>query len=152
MNSKEEKQTYKIRDEKGTEYVNNFKIVELNMDKFQETCYDETEEKYLKMLNLKGKELKNLARKDERVERFMEELERVNSDPIFREFMSEERDRELRFNTRLKKAEKRGLEQGVEQSKKDSARKMYDKGMDYSLICEVLEISEEQLNAYLDKN
>lgn len=144
----EEKRIYTIKDENDNVYVKNFKIIELNMDKFQEKCYDETEGKYLKMLNLKGKELEDLADKDEKVARYMEELEKVNSNLIFREFMSEERDRELRYNTGMHKAQK----QGALEKTKQAARNFHKNGADKKLICDSLEISEEELEEYLKEN
>ena len=43
-------------------------------------------------MNLKKKELEKLSKKDKVVERYMSEIERVNEDPDFREYISAEED------------------------------------------------------------
>ena len=63
--------------------------------------YDENEEKiqeykYIIMLGLPLEELEKLylKTKDRLVKKYMEELERVNEDPRFREYMTKEQDEE----------------------------------------------------------
>jgi len=63
-------------------------------------------------LNLKGlKELIKLTH-DERIEKFMNELKKVNSNPKFREYISEEQDKEFILNSVRDEGIKKGIEQG----------------------------------------
>ena len=79
----------------------------------------------------------------------MEELERVNKDPRFLEYMSDEEDLRKRENTMIRNAEEAGIEQGIEQGiekgRLDSARKLIDKGFSKDEVVNMLDISESEL-------
>ena len=93
--------------------MKNFRIIEWNMDKIMKFWYDKDEEniekyKYLIMLDLEQEELHELSKRDEEVKKYMEEVERINRDPKFREYMTkEEDDRKIR-NTELREAREQG--------------------------------------------
>ena len=85
---------YKMMDKDGKNYVNNFIIYELNMDRYMKFWYNGDkkkieENKYLVMLDLQLDELENLA-KDKVVSKSMETLKKINTEYKFKEYMSAE--------------------------------------------------------------
>lgn len=85
---------YKMMDKDGKNYVNNFIIYKLNMDRYMKFWYNGDrkkieENKYLVMLDLQLDELENLA-KDKVVSKSMETLKKINTEYKFKEYMSAE--------------------------------------------------------------
>ena len=108
---------YKVRDDKGKNFVNNFTIYELNMDYYINLWYSKNEKmidkyKYLIMLDLKPEELNNLSKKDKVINKYMEEVKKVNEDPDFYEFVTAEQDNEFIENSLRAQFRKEGLEEG----------------------------------------
>ena len=153
---------YKIRDEDNKCYVENFTIYEFDMDYYNDIWYSGDEEKilnnkYLIMMDLDKKDLNKLSKEDKVVEKYMCELERVNEDPDFIEYISAEKDNEmiensLKIEYRRKALEEglaegraEGLELGRAEEKIETAKKMKEDGMDYSLISKYTNISLEQI-------
>ena len=92
-----EVEVYELQNERKEQLLKNFKIIEWNMDKIMKFWYDKDEEniekyKYLIMLDLEQEELHELSKRDEEVKKYMEEVERINQDPKFREYMAKEED------------------------------------------------------------
>ena len=166
------KRIYKVMDKRGNEYIKNFMIYDINMEKIKDIWYSKSRSeiekyKYLIMLDLEQKELKELEKlsQDRSVYKYMETLEEVNKDPEFREFMSAEEDnRKIENSLRreaiesgrkegleqgIKEGIEQGLEQGIEQgsTKKalEIAKSMITKGMDIDLISELTGLSKEKL-------
>ena len=88
------------------------------MDKIMKFWYDKNEEKieeykHLIMLDLPKEDLKKLAKKDREVEKYMKEVERVNEDPRFREYMTKEEDQKKIYNTQMSKAYNEGISKGI---------------------------------------
>lgn len=109
---------YYIQDDTGKKYVQNFRIIEWNMDKLMEFWYDKDEEKikeyrHLIMLNLTKEELEELSKEDREVRKYMEEIEKVNQDPRFREYMTKEEDQKKIYNTQISKAYNSGISMGI---------------------------------------
>ena len=84
MKDSEKYRIYKIQDKYLKEYVKNLYIYEINMDYYKEIWYTNSEEeieknKYILMLDLNKEELKKLEKisKDERVGKYMEEIEKL---------------------------------------------------------------------------
>ena len=118
MQDEELVRRYFIQDETGKKYAQNFQIIEWNMDKLMKFWYDKNEEiiakyKHLIMLDLPKEELKELSKKDREVEKYMKEIERVNQDPRFREYMSKEEDQKKIYNTQMSKAYNEGISEGI---------------------------------------
>ena len=126
------------------------------MDKIKDIWYSNSKReiekyKYLIMLDLNQKELRNLEKlsQDRSVYKYMETLEEVNKDPEFREFMSAEEDNRKIENSLRREAIERGIEQGIEQgsTKKalEIAKSMVTKDMDIELISELTGLSKEEI-------
>jgi predicted transposase/invertase (TIGR01784 family) len=124
---KEEKEAYniyKIQNEEGKEFVKNFIIYEFNMKYYMDLWYNKNKKgiednKYIIMMGLEEKELKQLSREDKVVGEYMEELKKVNANPRFIEYMSEEEDERKIRNSQLKEARETGLEEGIEKGHKE---------------------------------
>ena len=118
MQDEELVRRYFIQDRTGKKYAQNFQIIEWNMDKIMKFWYDKNEEKieeykHLIMLDLSKEDLKKLAKKDREVEKYMKEVERVNEDPRFREYMTKEEDQKKIYNTQMSKAYNEGISKGI---------------------------------------
>ena len=114
------------------------------------------------MMNLGLSDLERISKKDKVVGKYMEEIERVNKDPKFIEYMSDEEDQRKRINTMMKRATEDGREEGITlgreegitlgreegilQEKRDSAKKMLEKNIPVEDISEITGLSEEEIN------
>ncbi len=161
---------YKLMDEEMHEYVSNLLIYEFNMDYYEKVWYSKDERKieeykYIIMQNLKLEDLEKLSKKDKVVDKFMSELERVNENPKFREYMSAEEDNRKIENTmkRFWKEEarqegleegrkegrkegiKKGREEGREEARLDAATNLIKNGVSLEVISKSLGISIEEL-------
>ena len=65
------------------------------------------ENKYLVMLNRDKEELKEMTEDNIEVKKYMDELNKLNKNPKFIEYMSKEEDERKIFNSRMKKQERK---------------------------------------------
>ena len=83
------------------------------------------------MIGMNREELKEFSLKDEVAKKYMEEVERVNEDPAFQDYISYEEDKRKIHNTLMERAkeegEKIGEAKGKKQSKIEMAKKMIGK-------------------------
>ena len=166
LKDKEKVRVYKLRDKEGKEYIENLYIYEINMDYYKEIWYTKNEKekqanKYLVMLDLGLKELKEFAKKEKVVYEYMEKLESLNESPEFHQYMSHEEDERKIYNTRmyeatkkglesglkqgLEKGLKQGLEQGLEQGIEKTAKRMLEMNMVVEDIMKVTDLTKEQI-------
>ena len=122
---------YTVNDKNGHNYINNFKIIEYNMDRIMKFWYDEDEENIIKYihlitlsLNLKelNKLLKNykLLKEDELfVKEFLEKLRELNKEDYFVSSISREKDLEMIANTERDIGFEQGIEQGIFETAKN---------------------------------
>ena len=108
---------YKIQDEKCKSYVENFTIYEYNMDYLMKLWYSKDEKeidkyKYIIMMDLDKENLSELSRKDRMVDKYMEEVVKVNEDPDFHRYMSWEEDQRKIQNSIRKQFREEGLAEG----------------------------------------
>ena len=145
---------YRLRDESGKEYIKNFIIYEINMEKYMKLWYNKNEKeleksKYIVMLNLEKEEIEKLSKKDKVVIKYMKELERVNENPKFREYMSAEEDNKKIENSLKREWMEEGLKEGIKEGSYkrniEIAKTMLEKGMDNELISEVTGLSIEEI-------
>ena len=132
---------YYVQDKTKKKYVENFIIYEINMEKYKSFWYTNDvqqieKNKEIIMLDLGLEELKSLSKKDRMVEKFMEEVKRVNEDPDFHVYMSVEEDnrkiensiREEMIEKGLKEGMKKGMEKGLEQGLEQGIEKGVKQG------------------------
>lgn len=132
-------EVYEMKNERGESYVENFPLYEINMDKIMEFWYSKEEEKikeykYLIMLDLNLQELGSISKGDRLVEKYMENLERLNVSPDFHVYMTEEEGRRKCFNSEMRIARETGLSQGLSQGKVQGA-KQNSREVAKSLLC-----------------
>lgn len=162
MSDKEKMRVYKLQDKTGKVFVENFQIYEINMEYYKKIWHNGNKKeieanKYYIMLDLEKDDLKKLSEEDKVVEKYMDELEKVNENPEFRAFMTVEEDERKIFNSRLEEAERqgmergmeRGIERGLEQGRKESslqiAKNMLSKGIDINTIIACTGLRQEDL-------
>ena len=141
---------YMMQDEKGNKYVKNLIIYEINMEKYKEFWYDKDERKieeskYLLMLDLGLKELENLSKKDKVVSKYMEEIEKVNESPEFREYMSAEEDNRKIENSIRTEGIKEGIKEGKIEEKKEIAKELLKNQVDIKIIAKSTNLTEEEI-------
>ncbi len=128
-NDEEIMRVYEIQDKTQKKFVENFQVIEYNMDKVMKYWYTKDEKKikeylYLILLDLGKEELEEVAKESLEVEKYMKDLEKVNEDPRFREFMTKEEDERKIRNTELYAAREEGLSQGFLQGKIEIAKNL----------------------------
>ena len=145
---------YKIRDENNNEFIKNFIIYDINMEKVKDIWYSKSKKeiennKYLIMLDLDLEELDELSKisKDRRVNKYMDEVKRVNEDPEFREFISAEEDNRKIENSIKKELRESGIKEGQREEKIEIAKNMLSKNMDIKLISEITGLMEDEIKS-----
>ena len=169
---------YMMQDEKEKEvYCDKLKIIEINMDKIMHEWYNGDKEealkyKYYLMLDLKKEELKKISKGDKVMEKYKENVEKLNSDPIFIEVISPEKDAQMIYNTLKEEAREEGLAQGItqgitqgrkeglkegrkeglEKGKLETAKNLLINGIDINMILKCTGLSKDKLNTLKDKD
>ena len=148
---------YKVRDEEGKEYIKNFYIYEINMEKLKKIWYDKNEleiekNKYLLMLDMEIKDIKKLP-KDKVVKEYMEKIEKLNNDPMFINWITKEKDEQMIKNTQLYNATQeginiginQGISQGMKQEKIEIAKNLLEQNVDISIIMSATGLTKEEI-------
>ena len=159
------KRIYKVRDEEGKEYIKNFYIYEINMEKLKKIWYDKNEleiekNKYLLMLDMEIKDIKKLP-KDKVVKEYMEKIEKLNNDPMFINWITKEKDEQMIKNTQLYNATqeginigisqginqgiKQGINQGLQKRNIEIAKSMLKKNMNIEDIIDITGLTKEEI-------
>lgn len=105
--------------------------------------------RYFIMLSLNLEELEELYQitKDERIVKYMEELKKVNTEPQFRQFITDEQDIQFIMNTEKEEGEKRGEKRGILKSKFETAKKMLKEQFDIETISKLTDLSLDQIKS-----
>ena len=105
--------------------------------------------KYLIMLDLKPNELNILSKKDKVINKYMEEVERINEDPEFYEYISAEEDNRKIENSLKSQYKREGLEEGIEQgtrlAKLEAAKNLKQNGVDIEIISKSTGLTIEEI-------
>ena len=147
----------------GHNYIENFTIIEYNIDKLisyyhssdKEKVKEALKYKHVLMLGLEGNELAKLCKGEKHMEKFRENVDRLNKDEGFRLLFSEEEDALRTHNTLMAESEEAGIEQGIKQGKiegeqektREIAKNMLAKKVDINFISEVTGLSENEIKA-----
>jgi predicted transposase/invertase (TIGR01784 family) len=110
------------------------------------------ENKLLIMLDLQSEELLELSKKDRMVLEYMNELNRVNQDPEFRQYMTEEEDQEKIRNTEINAALKKGIEQGEKKKQIEVVKELAKRNMELKDISDITKLSIEEVTNILTNN
>ena len=141
---------YKVMDDEGKSFVNNFTIYEFNMDYYLNLWYSKREKeidkyKYLIMLDLKGQDLGNLSNKDKVVKRYMSEIEKINEDPELYEYISAEEDNRKIENSLRTQYRREGFQEGKEETKREDAINLIKNGVSLEIISKSLGFTIDEL-------
>ena len=126
-------------DENKNKYIDNFEMIEFNMDKIMNYWYNSdrkkvNEYKHLIMLDLDQDNLDKISIGDDFVKEYEKQVTALNNQETFQSFMSYEEDQRLIQNTEKKIAYEDGLEQGISQEKIEIAKNMLKENIDISII------------------
>lgn len=122
---------YTLTDKKsGIEYIDNLTIYEYNVDKMKKMCYNKGNHEYdfIAMLNSDKKELEKICGGNKYMEKFKEEVEKLNNNKEMVEFLSAEKEAELLRNTLMNEAKFDGLKEGREEGIKKGIKEGILKG------------------------
>ena len=144
---------YTINNKKGgkeyREYINNYKLLVVNMDKIKKFCYDKNkkgikEYPHLGLIDLNEEELEAIENKDGYTKEYMKKVIELNcEDGFVFDFITKEEDERW-----LRNAYKQdGIEEGIEQNKIDVAKKMLAKNKSIDEIAELTDLTIEEINA-----
>ena len=119
------------------------------MDYYREMWYTKKEEieeaKYLVMLDLEEKELKEFAKKDGVVNEYMEKLENLNKNPEFYQYMTHEEDERKIHNSMMYEAKQKGIEEGLKQGSLETAKNLKKLGISIETIVKATGLSKEEV-------
>ena len=151
------KKEYYIQDEKGSKFVRNFKIIEINMEYYLNLWYDFQkkginktlieENQIIIMLGLEREDLKELSKEYEKVREFMSEIERVNENPEFRVYMTEEEDKRKIFNSEMREARETGLKEGKEEGIKEITKSLLNSTLSLEDISKYTGLSIDEIKS-----
>ena len=118
LDYEESKREFRISDKNGNVYIKNLLIIEINMEYYKKIWYSKDEKKIkenelLVMLDLNEGELKKMPKSDKISEKYVESVTKVNNDPFFQEYMSQEEDQRKMQNSLIREAEDSGYEKGI---------------------------------------
>lgn len=139
---------YYIQSDDKRKFVNNFKIIEYNMEKILGECYNgDVSDKlylYLSMIIANSIERREIIRNngDEVMEDFSEKLMNMSEEEYYKGWMSVEED-----NAYMDKLEARefGKEEGREEANLSVAKKMLEKNMSIDEISEITGLPTEEI-------
>ena len=136
---------YKVMDEEKEKYINNFEIVEYNMDKIMELWYTKSEKieeyKHLIMLDLDKENLEKLSEGDELVEEYKKEIEELNENETYTSWLTPEEDERFILNTERSI----GYEEGEKAKSLQVAKKMLDKGLSIEDIMDITNLTKNEI-------
>ena len=150
---------YQVQDKSGNKFIKNFKIIEINMDLYDEKWYylnrdkmsNEEKEKNLSlvMIGEERKNLEKLSKENRVVNKYMEELDKINKDPVFRWSISYEQDQKMIMNSEKRIAREEGHEEGIkegqEQNKIEIAKKMLSDNINIDNISKYTGLSLKEI-------
>ena len=142
-------------DENKNKYIDNFEMIEFNMDKIMNYWYNSdrkkvNEYKHLIMLDLDKNNLDKISIGDDFVKEYEKQVTALNNQETFQSFMSYEEDQRLIQNTEKKIAYEDGLEQDISQEKVEIAKNMLKDTNDYQLISKYTGLSIENIKKLKD--
>lgn len=125
---------YLFQKRNGESYIENFRIIEINMEKLKKEWYtlsrkEQERYKYLEMLDLNKKSLENFTNEGDTIMKEYEEaVKKLNTNPEFRMHITEEEDEKLVYESDIYLAEERGLKKGAKQNAIEVAKKLLSLG------------------------
>ena len=139
----EDYEVYYVMGERfNKKYVENFTIYEFNIDKLKDACYNEF--RFIWSLAGNKKELKKYAKDDKDMSKLNKEVNRLNDDSEFIEFLTNEEEYEIETQSIY--------DHGYNNGQKDIAKKMIEMNIPIESIAEATNLSMEQIKSLKDNN
>ena len=143
---------YKLQSNDRELFVDNLKIITMNMDFYKQIWYSKEEKaikenKYIIMLTLNRKELEKFSKyvKDKVVNKYMSELDAINLAGV-NKIITEEEDREFILNTEREIARNKGLKKGIREGKKQGIREGIKEGKKAGKLEGIIATAKNLLN------
>ncbi len=148
IKGKEARSEYQIRDEVGSLYIKNVKIIEYNMDRIMEYWYTADrkkieEYKYLIMLGLDRETLREFVKGDTYMEAYQKKVEELNNEEIYIPWITPEEDEEFILNTEKDIS----FKEGKQERNIEVARNLLESGVDIQIIQKATGLTKEQIYA-----
>lgn len=112
----------------------------LNIKKTTELCYNEKKMSILGMLDMDYEKLTNF-KGDKIMDKLKNEALKLNNNDDFVKYLSDEEEERLLKNSFIEQ----GIEQGIEQNKISTAKKMLEKNIDIDSIKEITGLSLDEI-------
>ena len=112
----------------------------LNIKKTTELCYNEKKMSILGMLDMNYEKLTNF-KGDKIMDKLKNEALKLNNNDDFVKYLSDEDEERLLKNSFIEQ----GIEQGIEQNKISTAKKMLEKNIDIDSIKEITGLSLDEI-------
>ena len=151
---------YKLRNKNGTTYIDNLRLIEINMEFFKKMWLEKenyTKEiilkyKYIIMLTLDKEDLNNFSRyvRDEKVNKYMEQLDELNFTKKYESLLSEEQEQKKILETEKNKSEKEGYKRGLKTKSIEIAKKMIKSNLDINTITKLTGLDRADVRRLLN--
>jgi hypothetical protein len=133
-------------------FIDNFTICEFNVDKLKKACYNDF--RFIQSLAGDKNELEQYAKDDEDMSKLNNEVNRLNDDSEFVEFLTNEEEYEIEnqsiydhgFNQGMEKGIEQGMEQGIEKNKLDIAKNLLKMNIPINDIVKATNLTKEQID------
>ncbi len=154
MKEKYDYRRYKIQSDKKEKYVENFEIIEYNMDRIKEYCYNGNKEKYEKykhliMIDMNEEELEKFSKGDEVMKEYKEKIQMINDTDKYESFITPEEDFQYCLNSERELGLEEGLTQGINQGITDLIKRLTEQNYSEKEILSIANISKEKYNELL---
>ena len=141
---------YEVYDKKHkVKYIDNLKIIVYNMDYYRKKYYNKEgtlkkdAPKHLLMLDANSKKLKELCKGDKIMEKFRDNVEKLNDDQTVIDFLTKEEEDEIKKNSYYAE----GKETGKLEEKLDLAKKMIQNSINLETISKITGLTKKELES-----
>ena len=162
LKSEEDREVYNVQNVGNKLFVQNFEIIEINMDKVLSYWYTQNEleiekYKYLIALDLNEEDLRKISKNDKYLIKIYEGVIRMNSEHRFVALMSREEDIQMQHNMDLdiarrdgrKEGKIEGMQEGVAQRDNDIVRNMHENNYSINDIVKITKLPIEYVQKIL---
>ena len=139
--------------EKKEDYL--VKIINVNLDKFQEFDYNEVNNsnKFYKLLTINKKlELKEIENKEKELKGYIEELANISKNITFRKNYMDEEMSDYIDKLEVLNDKKKSFNDGAMQTKKDMVINFYNSGVSIDIISSASGLSKDQVEEIIKAN
>ena len=136
---------YTLKGEKtNKKYIDNLIILEFNIDKIKDECYNGNKEfNFVAALDLEGEELDKICEGDKYMELFEKEVKRLNQNQKFTEFMSAKEEEEKLKKTLIEDA----IQKGEMKKQMEIAKNLFKQKVPLDIISKSTGLSISEIEA-----